>query len=326
MEKVLIATPSFGKFSNEPIEILEKAGFTIVRPAEHPISKEEGLYKYLDDEVMAIINGLEPVGRGVLERAPGLKIIAKHGAGVNNIDLEAAKEFNVMVANAPGANKEGVADLTFGLMLAIARLIPQADACVKSGDWKGFFGSSVFNRTLGIVGMGAIGKCMAQRASGFSMKLLGYDPYWDEDFSKQYNIKRCSLEEILQEADFVTLHVPAMPSTNGMIGEKELRSMKKGAYLINAARGELVDEEALYKVLKEGHLAGAAMDAFLQEPVNPDNPLLTLPNVVVTPHIGMYNDEAMNSTSLAAAKNVVTALRTLKSDEKPRWIVVDSKR
>lgn len=326
MEKVLITTPSFGKFSDEPIEILKRAGFEPVRVKEHPISEEEGLYPYLDDEVVAIINGLEPVDRGVMERAKNLKIVSKHGAGVNNIDLEAAREMHIMVTNAPGANREGVADFAFGLMLAVARWIPQADKCMKEGGWKGFFGSSVYGRTLGIVGMGAIGKCMAQRARGFNMKILGYDPYWDENFAKENGVQRCELDELMREADYVTVHAPLMPETEGMIGEAQIRSMKKGSYLINAARGEIVDEKALYEALKDGHLAGAALDAFSSEPIDPNDPILKLPNVVVSPHIASYNDEAMNSASIFAANNVAYALRKLKPEEKPRWIVVDSRK
>ncbi len=324
MKKVLITTPSFGKFSREPVEILENAGFEVVRVKEHPISEEEELLPYIDDEVVAIINGLEPVGRGLMEAAKGLRVIAKHGAGVNNIDLEAAKEHQIYVANTPGANKEGVADFAFGLMLAVARKIPQADRSMREGEWNGFFGSSVYGRALGIIGMGAIGKCMAVRAEGFQMKILGYDPFWDEDFAREHGVIRCTLEDLLKEADYVTIHAPLMKATEHMIDAPQLAMMKTGSFLINAARGEIVNEKALYEALVSGHLAGAAIDAFTCEPVDSNEPILKLEQVVVSPHIASYNDEAMNSCSLYAAKNVVALLCQPKPEKKPNWVVVDA--
>lgn len=323
MEKVLITTPSFGKFSDEPIRILKDAGFEVVRVKEHPVSKEEGILPYIDDEVVAIINGLEPIGEKVIDAAKGLRVIAKHGAGVNNINCDRAREKGIYVTNTPGANKEGVADFAFGLMLAVARKIPNADRCIKEGRWEGYFGSSVYGRTLGIVGMGAIGKCMAVRAKGFSMKVLGYDPFWDASFAEKYGVQRCSLEELLKNSDFVTVHAPLMPETENLIDKEQIALMKDGAFLINAARGEIVNEKALYEALISGKLAGAALDAFNSEPVEKDNPIVKLENVVASPHIASYCDEAMNSCSLYAAQNVVELLRNPKPEHKPKWVVVD---
>lgn len=325
MPKVLITTPSFAKFSEEPMNVLHQAGLTPVRVQKHPITDEKDLLEYLDEDVQAIITGLEPIGRTVMEAAKGLKVVIKHGIGVDNIDLEAARELGICVANTPGANKEGVADFAFGLMLAAARKIPQADRSIKEGRWEGFFGSSVYGRTLGIVGMGAIGKAMAMRAKGFSMKILGYDPFWDEAFAAQNGIRRCTLEEILKESDFITIHVPLMKQTENLIDEPQLRMMKKSAFLINAARGGIVNEKALYTACKEGWIAGAGLDAFSKEPVDTDDPLPKLSNVIATAHIAFYCDEAMNSTSLFAAKVAEQFLCEPLPERKPGWLVVDAR-
>ena len=324
MKKVLV-TGSFGKFNRSPIEMLEQAGFQIVQIKEHPLTDEDKLLKYIDDDIIAIVNGLEPIGRKTMEAAKGLKLVVKHGAGVNNIDLEAAKELGIAVANTPGANKEAVADLAFGLMLAVARNISQADASMKAGKWEGFFGRSVYGRTLGIVGMGAIGKSLAKRANGFSMKILGYDPYWDEDFAKENDIERCSIDELVKQSDFISIHTPLLPETDKLINKDRLEIMKETAYIINTARGEIIDEQALYQVLADKKIAGAGIDAFSKEPLAEDDPILSLNNVILTPHIAFYSDEAMHSTSLYAANNIIEFFEKqgVFGEEKIRWLVVE---
>jgi D-3-phosphoglycerate dehydrogenase len=322
--KKILLTGSFGKFSREPFDILEKAGLEPVQIKGQLINTEEKLLSYLDREVAAVINGLEPVGEKVMAAATGLRLIVKHGVGVDNIDLEAARRHGITVANTPGANRNGVADLAFGLMLAAARKIPQADASVKAGEWKGFFGVSVYNRTLGIVGMGAIGKCMALRAKGFSMRILGYDPFWDADFAGKNGVERCELDELLKRSDFVTVHTPLLTSTRGLINGRRLGLMKKSAVLINTARGEIIDEAALCAALKNGDIAASALDAFSDEPLKTDSPLRKLDNIILTPHIAFYNDEAMNATSLYAA-NIAAQYFSGGAGEggkKPPWLVL----
>ncbi|NLX87052.1 MAG: phosphoglycerate dehydrogenase [Clostridiales bacterium] len=306
MDKVLVTNASFAKYSKRAEEILQDYGLEIIR-VKQPVTGENDLLGQLDD-VVAIITGLEPVTGKVINSAPRLRVIVKHGIGVDNIDLDAAKEKGVIVANSPGTNREAVADLVFGLMLSLARKIPQSDRQVREGKWPKVFGQSVWGKTLGIIGLGVIGKSVAQRAKGFNMKVLAFDKYWDEEFASANGIIRSEVDEILKESDFVTLHVPLMEETRNLIGEKQLSIMKPTAYLINAARGGVVDEDALYKALKEGRIAGAGIDVFSTEPPT-QSPLLGLQNVILTPHMGGFTDGALSMTSEFVSQVVVDALK-----------------
>ena len=184
MAKVLV-TNSFGKFSEEPDAILTEAGFEVVHIKEHILDNEdEVIEKYIDDDVVAAVNGLEPVTEKTLKAAHGLRLITKHGVGLDNIDLDACSANGVAVASTPGANRQAVADLIVGLMLSLSRHICDADKSIKTGEWKGFFGTGLYGKTLGIIGMGAIGKEVIERCAGFKMHFLGYDPYWNEDFAR----------------------------------------------------------------------------------------------------------------------------------------------
>jgi D-3-phosphoglycerate dehydrogenase len=306
LDKVLVTNASFAKYSKRAEEILQDYGLEIIR-VKQPVTGENDLLGQLDD-VVAIITGLEPVTGKVINSAPRLRVIVKHGIGVDNIDLDAAKEKGVIVANSPGTNREAVADLVFGLMLSLARKIPQSDRQVREGKWPKVFGQSVWGKTLGIIGLGVIGKSVAQRAKGFNMKVLAFDKYWDEEFASANGIIRSEVDEILKESDFVTLHVPLMEETRNLIGEKQLSIMKPTAYLINAARGGVVDEDALYKALKEGRIAGAGIDVFSTEPPT-QSPLLGLQNVILTPHMGGFTDGALSMTSEFVSQVVVDALK-----------------
>jgi D-3-phosphoglycerate dehydrogenase len=306
LDKVLVTNASFAKYSKRAEEILQDYGLEIIR-VKQPVTGENDLLGQLDD-VVAIITGLEPVTGKVINSAPRLRVIVKHGIGVDNIDLDAAKEKGVIVANSPGTNREAVADLVFGLMLSLARKIPQSDRQVREGKWPKVFGQSVWGKTLGIIGLGVIGKSVAQRAKGFNMKVLAFDKYWDEEFASANGIIRSEVDEILKESDFVTLHVPLMKETRNLIGEKQISIMKPTAYLINAARGGVVDEDALYKALKEGRIAGAGIDVFSTEPPT-QSPLLGLQNVILTPHMGGFTDGALSMTSEFVSQVVVDALK-----------------
>lgn len=309
MKKVLITTATFGKYNKKAFQILRDAGLKIV-VAKQPVYNDDQLIEYLEDTV-AIITGLEPITKKVIYSATDLKVIAKHGIGVDNIDLYAAKNKGIRVINAPGTNCEAVADLVFGLMLSLARRIPESDRLVKSGQWCKIVGKSVWGKTLGIIGLGAIGKSVARRAVGFNMKILAYDIFKDENFVKAYNIKWSSIPEILSESDYITLHVPLTDSTRNLIGYEEFKLMKPTAYLINTARGGVVDEEALYEALKNNKIAGAALDTFKKEPPL-NSPLLNLKNVILTPHTAGYTDQALSQTSLFTAEMVVKVLRGVK--------------
>jgi D-3-phosphoglycerate dehydrogenase len=258
-----------------------------------------------------IIRSATRVTAEVIERADNLKAIGRAGIGVDNIDIEAATKRGIIVANAPESNTIAAGEHTLGLMLAAARLIPAADNSLRGGEWKrsSFKGVEVAEKTLGLIGLGHVGRIVARGALGMRMRVLAYDPYVSEDRMRDMNVARAeSVDEVLEGSDFVSLHVPRTPQTTGMIDEAALEKMKPSAYLINVARGGIVNETALYNALKQGSIAGAALDVFKEEPTT-DSPLFALPNVVVTPHLGASTVEAQDRAGVTAAEQVASALR-----------------
>jgi len=244
---------------------------------------------------------------------PNLKIIANYAVGYNNIDVEEATKRGIMVTNTPGVLTETTADFAWTLLMAIARRIVEADKFVREGKFRGWepmllLGTDVFGATLGIVGFGRIGQAMARRALGFNMRVLYYDnSKVDEQIEKELKATFVDLPTLLKESDFVTLHVPLTKQTHHLIGEKELKMMKKDAYLINTARGPVVDEKALVKALKEGWIKGAALDVFENEPeIEPE--LLKLDNVVLAPHIASASYATRSKMSVMVAENIIKAL------------------
>lgn len=306
--KVLIATRSFGSTSSKPWQVLAEAGCETVRADMSQKMTEDRLIELLGGVEAAIV-GVVPMTAHVLENAPSLKVVSAHGVGVDHIDLEAATRLGVIIANCPGANDQAVADLTIGLMVSIARQIPQVDRDVRGGKWGRYEGSELWKKTLGLIGLGRIGRGVAKRASGFDMQVLAYDPYVDEKQAEAIGVRMTSLAEVIASADFLSLHATLTEETRHLIGKRELEQIKPSAFMINTARGGLVDEEALYTALVEGKLAGAALDAFTAEPPV-GSPLLELKNVVVTPHIGAHTKEAIERVGVLAAQNVVQALHT----------------
>ena len=274
------------------------------------LSPEELLERIAEYDGL-IIRSATKVTADVIERAENLKAIGRAGIGVDNIDIEAATKRGVLVANAPESNTVAAAEHTLGLMLAAARRIPAADSSLREGEWKrsAFNGVEVSEKTLGLVGLGHVGAIVARGATGMGMQVLAYDPYVSEDRMRSINVERAeTLDEVFQNSDFVSLHVPRTPQTAGMVDAGALEKMKPTAYLINVARGGIVDEMALYNALKDGTIAGAALDVFKEEPTT-DSPLFTLPNVVVTPHLGASTAEAQDRAGITAAEQVATALR-----------------
>ncbi|MGH3106386.1 MAG: phosphoglycerate dehydrogenase [Rubrobacteraceae bacterium] len=258
-----------------------------------------------------LIRSATKVTAEIIERAQNLKAIGRAGIGVDNIDIEAATKRGVLVANAPESNTVAAAEHTLGLMLAAARRIPAADSSLREGEWKrsAFKGVEVSEKTLGLVGLGHVGAIVARGAAGMGMHVLAYDPYVSEDRMRSMNVDRAeSLDEVYESSDFISLHVPRTPQTAGMVDAGALEKMKPAAYLINVARGGIVDEMALYNALKDGTIAGAALDVFATEPTT-DSPLFSLPNVVVTPHLGASTAEAQDRAGVTAAVQVAIALR-----------------
>jgi D-3-phosphoglycerate dehydrogenase len=283
-------------------------------PQGKRISEEELIRS--TGEYDAIIVGIEKITKSVIEASKKLKILTKHGAGVDNIDVEAASRRRIVVTSAPGTNSEAVADLTIGLFLALVRSIPFADRSVKEGGWPRMVGVQINGKVLGIIGLGQIGKRVAKRALGFDMRILAYDVFKDEAFARKGGITYVSLNEVLAESDFLSIHVPINPSTRGLIGERELNLIKKEAFLVNISRGDIIDEEALCRFLKEGRIRGAALDVFTQEPPT-GSPLLALDNVILTPHMGAYTFEALRETGMVCVRGIVDVLE----GREPQFIV-----
>lgn len=306
--RVLVATRSFGSTSTKPWEVLSRAGCEVVRADLSGKMTEERLIDLLRGVDGAIV-GVVPMTARVIEASPSLKVVSAHGVGYDHFDLEAAKARGVIVANCPGVNDQAVADLAIGLMISIARRIPFADRDMREGIWGGHVGTELWNKTLGVVGIGRIGRGVAKRGLGFDMRVLAYDPYVTEDQARSLGVELAPLERITSEVDFLSLHAVLTDETRGMIGEAELGRMKPTAYLINTSRGGLIDEGALYRTLKTRRIAGAALDAFAVEPPT-GSPLLELDNVVLTPHLGAHTAEAIERVGVAAAENVIRALQT----------------
>jgi D-3-phosphoglycerate dehydrogenase len=256
-----------------------------------------------------IVRSATTVDAEALAAGPGLKVVARAGVGLDNVDVAAATARGVMVVNAPQSNIVSAAEHAVALLLAVARRIPAAHASLTAGEWKRsrFTGVELTGKTAGLLGLGRIGALVAQRLSAFGMRLLAYDPYVSAARAAQMGVSLVSLPELLAECDVISVHLPRTPETLGLIGKDELSTCKKGAILINAARGGLVDEAALAEALRSGHLGGAGIDVYAKEPTT-SSPLFDAPNVVVTPHLGASTEEAQEKAGLSVARSVRLAL------------------
>ncbi len=265
----------------------------------------------------------DKIDKEVFDAAPDLKVVSTYSVGYDHIDVEEATKRGIYVTNTPGVLTEAVADLTWGLILAVARRIVEADNLIKQGGWKGawsptfMLGREVYGKVLGIIGLGRIGTAVARRAKGFNMKVLYYDRKRREELEKELGVEYRSIEEILKEADIVSLHVPLTKETYHMIGEKELKMMKPTAILINTARGAVVDTNALIKALEEGWIAGAGLDVFEKEPLPEGHPITKFKNVVLTPHIGSATFETRAKMAELAVDNLISVLK----GEEPKALV-----
>jgi len=260
----------------------------------------------------AIISGDSPLTSQILENAKSLKIIARVGVGYDNVDLDAATRRHIIVTNVPGALSASVAEHTILLMLAVARRLIVADKNVREGRWADYFQHApsfeLNGKTLGLLGLGAIGSAVAQRAKAFNMEVLVYDPYVDEDRVARIGYRRVELDRLLKESDVVSIHSPLTTETKKLIGERELNLMKKSAILINTARGMIVDESSLIEALKKGTIAGAGMDVLTREPPRQDDPILTLENVTLTPHCAAFALDALRRLWFACSDAVLRVL------------------
>ncbi|HUE99377.1 MAG TPA: phosphoglycerate dehydrogenase [Anaerolineales bacterium] len=306
--RLLVTPTSYGKNDSRLKSELEaQVGEVIYNPTGKPLSSAE-VAKLLPG-VDGYIAGLDGIDANAIKPADRLKVIARYGVGVDNVDLSAAKEKGIVVTNTPGANSASVAELALGLMLALARQIPQAVEAVHQGKWPRSAGLSLEDKTVGIMGFGAIGKQLARRLAGFDCRILAFDPFGDAAFAKDNHVDLVTLDEVIEQADFVSLHLPLLPETRCMVNDTFLKRMKKGSFLINTSRGEVIDEDALLRALQSGHLNGAALDAFTVEPPDPKHPLLALPQVIATPHLGAQTDGATSNMGWLAMKDCLAVLK-----------------
>lgn len=305
--KVLVTARSFGSADRKALDLLEKNDCAVVKLEAANGSVAEQLRRELPF-ADAVIAGLDDYGRELIETAEKLKVISRYGVGYDKVDLEAAAEHQVAVTITPGANGESVADMAVALMMDCARNVTVMTNGIKNRNQVRPSGVEMWEKTLGVVGAGRIGKGVARRCKGFNMKILCYDQYQDEVFARECGVAYVDLETLIREADFITIHSPLTPETKNMFGREQFQAMKQDAILINTARGGIVDEEALYEALKTGEIRAAGLDATVEEPPY-DSRLCTLPNCVLTPHAGAATKEASSKMSMMAAQNVLDVLK-----------------
>jgi D-3-phosphoglycerate dehydrogenase len=263
----------------------------------------------LPEAAAILIRSATHVDAEAIAAGSKLKVVARAGVGLDNVDVKSATEAGVMVVNAPTSNVVSAAELAIGHLLALARFIPDANASAKAGEWKRskFTGVELFEKTIGIVGLGRIGTLVAQRLAGFGATLVAYDPYVTPARAQQLGIALVSLDELVEQADFITIHIPKTPETTGLIGAEQFAKAKPSLRIVNASRGGIIDEDALYAALKSNRIAGAGLDVFVSEPPT-GSPLLELDNIILTPHLGASTDEAQEKAGVSVARSVRLAL------------------
>ena len=305
--RVLVTPRSFGK--NDPTlkQTLESTvGEVIYNPTTKPLTSD-ALRDLLAD-CDGYIAGLDQIDQEALAAAPKLKVISRYGVGLDKVDLNTAKQMGIVVTNTPGSNAVSVAELTIGLMLSLARQIPAANEATHGGEWLRFSGVAIEGKTIGLLGLGRIGRKVAQRLQGFDCTIIAHDPVPDHSFCDQHDITLLPLEEVVSRADFLSLHMPLLPATASIVNGPLLSRMKRSAFLINTSRGELIDESALADALRQGKLAGAALDVFSAEPPSPSNPLLASPKVIATPHMAANSDSATDAMGWRSLRDCLAVL------------------
>jgi D-3-phosphoglycerate dehydrogenase len=310
--KVLVTATSF-KPDNPTPALKRLQGFIdadkiVFNPLGRPLSEDELIPLLKDCD--GYIAGLDFVTGRVIDACDKLKVISRYGAGVDRVDIAAAKAKNIVVCNTPGVNAQAVADLAMGLVLCVARKLPLLDRKTKEGRWVRSTGVELFGKTLGVLGLGAAGKAVAKRAQGFSMKVLAYDPYVDASYAEVNGIAVSDFDRLIRESDVVSLHLPLNEKTRHILDGGAMRAMKRGAILINTARGGLIDERVACELLRSGHLGGLGLDAYEEEPPRPAflSDLFEMDNVVLTPHTGAHTAEAIAEMANFSVQNLIDVL------------------
>jgi D-3-phosphoglycerate dehydrogenase len=306
MNKILTSPSSMGQVGPEPFELLKKNGFEVLNnPHGRRLTEDEVLE--LAQDCVGIVAGVEPLTARVMDALPQLKCISRVGVGMDSVDLEHAKKKGIVVVNTPNGPTRSVAEMTLATTMALLRRIPQADADLKNGKWQKQVGNLVQDKLIGVVGVGRIGKTVAELFRGIGNPVCGYDLYPDKEWAELNGVEMKTLQEVLAESDIVAVHVPGNEDKTPVISEKEIGLMKEGAFLVNLSRGGVVNEDALYQALVSEKLAGAAIDVFSEEPYN--GPFCELDNVVLTPHLGSYAKEGKLQMEIDAVKNLIEVLK-----------------
>jgi D-3-phosphoglycerate dehydrogenase len=302
---VLVEARPFSVFDSAPMEKLKASGIRVIDLRGSGIKDDIFIEALRQADAVLCGNDLQ-VDDDLFKIAHKVKAIGKLGVGLDTVDIEAASRHGVVVFHTPGANNQAVADHTFALILNLARKIRYCDQSLREKRWEHtkIIGVEIWQKTIGIIGLGAIGRCVALRAKGFQMKIVACDPYWPAEFAAEQGIEQLSLDELLKVSDIVTIHAPLTPENRELINARTLGLMKPAAILINVARGGIVNETDLHQALKTGQIAGAGLDVFEQEPPH-DSPLLELENVVLTPHTAAFTHEAMNTMSMGVVEQLI---------------------
>lgn len=315
--RVLVTPTSYGM--NDPTlrtNLESLVGEVVYNPTNHPLIAKD--LAAMITGIDGMIAGLDEIDREVIEAADRLRVIARYGVGLDRVDLEAAKQNGITVTYTPGANSVSVAELTIGLMIALARHIPQANQRTKAGEWPRLKGTTISGKTVGLIGLGSIGRRVAQMLRGFGCRVIGYDPAVSQEQAAAAGVELMGRDEVIRCSDFLSLHLPVVPETENMLNRETIGMMKIGAYLVNTARSELIDEDALMEALKTGRLAGVALDTFRYEPPDGDYPILQFQQVIATPHAGAHTDDATNAMGRMALNDCLAVLR----GEEPLYRVV----
>jgi D-3-phosphoglycerate dehydrogenase len=302
---VLVETRPFCASNTAPMIKLKNAGMRVVDLRGSGIEDDDFIKALKQADALLCGNDLQ-VNEDLIDLAPKVKVIAKLGVGLDTVDIDAASRHGAIVFHTPGANNQAVADHTFALILSLARKIPYCDQSLREKRWEHtkIMGVEIWQKTMGIIGLGAIGRCVALRAKGFEMKVVAYDPYWPAEFAAQEGIEQMPLDELLKVADIVTIHAPLTPENKGLINARAFKLMKSTAFLINVARGAIVAESDLYQALKNGEIGGAGLDVFEPEPPT-ESALLELDNVVLSPHTAAFTHEALDNMSMGIVDQLI---------------------
>ncbi|SFP77075.1 D-3-phosphoglycerate dehydrogenase [Nitrosomonas cryotolerans] len=303
MNKLIISTSSFDIDNNAPVQRLIQKGLQVISNPHRRKLTEHEIIALLDDDVIGLIAGIEPITERVLASAKNLKVISRCGTGMDNVDLVAAQHYNMAVFNTPEAPAQAVAELTLGLMLTALRRICQTDRLLRKGEWPRLQGQLLAAQSVGIIGLGYIGRRVAHLCQAFGARVIAHDPHLDQS---SQGVTLTSLNELFAQADIISLHLPYSPDTHHLLDAKAFATMKPGAIVINAARGGLIDETALGNALHDGQLSAAALDVFEQEPYQ--GPLLGYEQIILTAHMGSLAKEARQRMEIEAAENLLQGL------------------